>query len=91
MTARELIDDIFSRAQGGPGHLRRITIEQLKFLRNLIAEDPERALIVTGAPGSLIWRPSGDWKYVLTEDLVGKKHTLTKLHNLSASEQPRLF
>lgn len=93
MTARELIDDIFGRAQQGmPGNMRRITVDQLKFLRDLIDEDTDSGAVTRGDGGSMVWMPSGPHKYVVTEDPNGgKKHTLTKLLNLVASESGRLF
>jgi hypothetical protein len=71
--------------------MRRITPDQLKYLRNLIGADPEGGAITRGAPGSLIWMPMGRHKYVITEDLAGKKHTLTRLSNITASETGMLF
>lgn len=93
MTARELIDDIFGRAQlGMPANMRRITGDQVKFLRDLIREDPEGGAVTRGDLGSLVWMPGGTHKFVITEDPNGgKKHTLTKLSNLVASETGRLF
>jgi hypothetical protein len=92
MTAHDLIDSIFSRPQLGlAGNMRRITPAQLKYLRDLIGQDPEGASVCPGAANSLVWMPSGRWKYVLTEDPIGNKHTLTRLGNLVASEAGRLF
>jgi len=92
MTAFDLIDSIFRRAQAGmPGNMRRITPAQLKYLRDLIdAEGPSEA-IKRGAPGSLVWTPEGRDKFVVTEDLSGNRHTLTRLANLVASESGQLF
>jgi hypothetical protein len=91
MTAHELIDSIFSKPQGGPGHLRRITRRQLDYLRSLIEADEEGGAVREGAPGSLIWMPMGRWKYVLTEDRLGDKHMLTRLGNIVPSGTGKLF
>ena len=92
MTAFDLIDSIFSRHQDGvPGNMRRVSREQLNYLRDLIGADPEGAAVTKGTAGSVVWMPSGRNKYVLTEDLIGKKHTLTRLSNIVASETGRLF
>lgn len=92
MTAFDLIDSIFSRAQReAAGNVRRITRDQLKYLRDLIDADPEGGAVRNGAPGSLVWMPRGARKYVLTEDLNGNKHTLTRLSSIATSETGRLF
>jgi hypothetical protein len=92
-TAHDLIDSIFSRGQEGiAGNMRRITAGQLKYLRDLIDANPEGAAVTRGAPGSLIWMPSGRYKYVITEDPTGgKKHTLTQLSSLAPSDEGMLF
>jgi hypothetical protein len=93
MTAFDLIDSIFSRASwgGAAANVRRITPDQLKYLRDLIEKDAESHKARAGAPGSLVWMPAGPHKYVVTEDLVGNKHTLTRLSNIVAQESGRLF
>lgn len=93
MTAHGLIADIFGRAQPGlPGNMRRITAAQLKYLRDLIDQDEEGNAARRGDRGSIVWMPSGRWKYVLTEDTSGReKHTLTKLGNLTPTDAGRLF
>lgn len=92
MTAFDLIDSIFRRAQPGvAGNVRRISREQLHYLRDLIDIDGPASAIKRGAPGSLIWTPAGRDKYVVTEDLVGNRHTVTRLANLVSSESGRLF
>jgi hypothetical protein len=93
MTALELINDIFRRPQRGvDANMRRITPDQLTYVRVLIERDVERNAVTRGAPGSLIWMPTKDrYKYVVAEDLVGKKHTLTRIANLETSECGRLF
>ena len=92
MTAHDLISEIFGRPQRGvAGNMRRITRAQLGYLRDLMVADPEGAAVERGAPGSLVWMPSGRDKYVLTEDLVGNKHTLTRLSNIVPSGMGNLF
>lgn len=93
MTAQDLIESIFSRPQGWvSGDVRRITPDQLKFLRDLIAADPERDQVHNGQGGSLVWSPAGHRKYVLTEDPNGgKRHTLTRLSCIEASTMGSLF
>jgi hypothetical protein len=96
MTAHDLITDIFSRHQDGvPGHMRRITRPQLDFLLGLIGEDEEGGAVenVPADAGfrATAWKPSGRNKYIVTEDLRGKRHTLTRLSNLVASGTGCLF
>jgi len=101
LTAIELIDSIFRRPQSGTvgtaamggmtGEVRRITRDQLYYLRHLIEVDEDGNAIHRGAPGSLIWCPRGRNKYVVAEDLVGEKHTLTQLPTLTTSAMGRLF
>ena len=92
MTAHELIGSIFSRPQMWlPGNMRRITPAQLDFLVNLIDEDEEGGAVEKGSGRSLVWMPSGRHKYVITEDLSGKKHMITRMSNLVASASGRLF
>jgi hypothetical protein len=78
MTAHDLITDIFSRVQGGPGNVRYITVRQLNEVRRLISIDKDRAAVRAEAPGVTVWTPTGGEKYVITEDLRGKRHTLTR-------------
>ena len=91
MTAFDLIDSIFSRPQHGPGNVRRITRDQLNYLRDLIGQDPESGKVRSGASGSIVWMPSGRHKYEITEDLAGAKHTLTKISIIEASGMGSLF
>jgi len=92
MTAFDLIDSIFSRVQAGmPGNVRRVTNDQVRFLFDLIGSDPEGGHVKHGVGRSLVWAPSGRNKYVLTDDVAGGKHTLTRLSNLVATESGRLF
>ena len=94
MTAFDLIDSIFTHAPwgGADRNVRRVTGDQLRYLRDLIQKDPESSKARAGAPGSLVWMPSGPHKYVLTEDPTGgQKHTLTRLSNIAAQESRGLF
>ncbi len=93
MIALDLIASIFARPGWGSvaPNVRRITPEQLKYLQDLIAADPEATAVRKGAPGSLVWAPAGNHKYVITEDLNGTRHTLTKLSSLDAEGTGSLF
>lgn len=93
MTAFDLIDSIFARVQPSmPGNVRRITEAQLKYLRDLIDADPEGSQVKRGAPGSLVWSPSGRTKYVITEDPTGgEKHTLAKFSGFQPQPHRDLF
>jgi hypothetical protein len=91
MTAHDLIADIFSRVQSGPGNMRRITRPQLNLLCRLIGEDKDAGAVQHGLGDSLVWTPSGRNKYIITEDSRGNRHTLTRLANLSATGMDSLF
>jgi hypothetical protein len=92
MTAFELIEDIFRRPQKGvAGNVRRISTAQLVYLRNLIEQEGPDEAIRRGLGGSLTWMPAGRNKYVITDDAVGDKHTLTRMSNLTASPSGSLF
>lgn len=92
MTAHDLIDSIFRRPSPGlPGNQRRITRAQMKYLRDLIGQDDEGSAIGQGDRGALVWMPRGRWKYILAEDPIGDKHTLTKLGNLRPTDAGKLF
>jgi hypothetical protein len=93
MTAFDLIDSIFARpaSRGMDANIRRLTPEQLGYLRGLIERDAESAAVRPGAPGSLVWMPKGRHKYVITEDARGGKHTLARLSSIEAGRSGRLF
>jgi hypothetical protein len=92
MTAAQLIADIFSRPQEKmPPNMRRITEDQVKYLRGLMAsEDPAR--VQYGNKGVVIFIDRDSDKWMVSEDLIlGKKHMLTKLANPERTGQPSLF
>jgi hypothetical protein len=92
MTALELIDDIFSRPQlAATPDVRRITRDQVKYLRDLIELAGPAGRIQKGAPGSLIWSPEGLYRYVVTEDLRGNLHTLARLSKTPPADGWLLF
>ena len=91
MTAHGLIESIFSRPQGGPGNERRITPDQLSYLRNLIDADEEGGAVKEGMNGGFAWMPKGRNKYVVTVDPLRNRRTLTRLSNLAPSDEGRLF
>lgn len=92
MTAFDLIDSIFSRVQTGvAGHQRRISPEQLEYLKSLIGQDPEGAAFKPNGPGEWIWAPSGRNKYLLTDGTYGKKRMLTRMSSINATAMGRLF
>lgn len=92
MTVHDLIAQIYARGSFGlTGDMRRITRPQLDLLRKLIAEDPEAAALTRASANSQLWTPSGRDKYLITEDLKGERHTITRLMNLRASGAGMLF
>jgi hypothetical protein len=92
MTAHDLIADIFSRHQDGvPGNMRRITRPQMDLLFRLIGEDEDGGAVQSAGPGVTVWMPMGRNKYVVTEDLRGKRHTLTRMSNIVPCGTGMLF
>ena len=92
MTASQLVNDIFSRVQPGlDSNMRRVTRKQFDWLRALILDEEENGTVHHGKGDSLVWAPAGRNKFVLTEDTVGQKHTLTRLSNLVPAGMGRLF
>lgn len=92
MTAHDLIADIFRRPQDGVApNMRRITRPQLDFLLSLIGKDEEGGAVQRGTGGSLVWTPCGRNKYIITEDLRGNRHTLTRLVTLAPVGAGLLF
>ena len=92
MIALDLIDSIFSRGgRGAEVNMRRITREQLVYLRDLIDADLQGAAVRRGANGSLVWMPKGRHKYVICEDPRGEKHTLARISSIEAAGTGSLF
>jgi hypothetical protein len=91
VSALGFVEEIFSRYQGGPGNVRRVTLRQLLKIEELINEGSDAGAVTRGAPGSFLWKPDGRWKYVVTRDLVGNKHTLTRFAKIMADGMPTLF
>jgi hypothetical protein len=93
MTAFDLIYSIFSKPgwRGVAPNVRIMTPDQLGLLEKLINEDPERGKMHAGAPGSFVWMPAGKHKYVVTRDLHGTRHMLTRLSNIETSLIGSLF
>jgi len=93
MIALDLIASIFSRPSWGAvaPNVRRVTLEQLKYLRDLIAADPEAEKVDWGPAGAIIWTPGGQWRYVLTEDSEGRWHTLARISNIAPGGTGILF
>jgi hypothetical protein len=92
MTAFDLIDSIFSRVQEWmPSNERRISGDQYHYLLDLIGGDPEGSALKNDGPNVMIWKPSGRHKYIIRRDPEGKRNTITKISNLTATESGRLF
>jgi hypothetical protein len=92
MTAFDLIDSIYARAGWGvEGNTRRITRRQMSKLIELIGEDKQGGDLRRGTGSSLVWMPSGRDKYVITEDLRGERHTLTRLPSIAIGSMGSLF
>ena len=92
MSARGFIDEIFSRPQDRvSANLRHITTRQFDKIRELIADDPERAAVKGGLNGGLVWSPAGRWKYVLAVDAVRDRRTIARLEAVDASATGSLF
>lgn len=91
MTARELIDSIFSRVQSGSGDVRFVTRPQLVLLRKLIDEDEYGEGALPQGLGVSVWKPPGRYKYTITEDLEGNKHSLTRSGSIETAGMASLF
>jgi hypothetical protein len=91
MTADYLVTEIFSRPQGGiASNIRRLTIGQFVALRALMLKE-DKGDVRHGDGSSLVWTPKGGAKYVLTEDGVRAKYTLTRLSAIEQSGSGMLF
>ena len=78
MIAWDLIESIYARPQRElPGNVRRITGQQLKYLRDLIDRDYPGELRADG-PWRQVWPPHGAHRYALIEDPAGKNHRREK-------------
>jgi hypothetical protein len=71
--------------------MRRITPAQLAYVRSLILGEEIPAEVRSGTDGSLVWTPPGRDKFIVTEDRIRQKHTITKLSNLVESKSGSLF
>jgi hypothetical protein len=94
-TAHDLIADFFARTgpwnRDLPGNVRSLTRAQLDLLLRLIGEDEEGGAASSGGPGVTVWKPSGRNKYIIREDLRGRRHTVEQLASLAASGTGLLF
>jgi hypothetical protein len=92
MTAFDLIDSIFARAQPDmPANVRRISPAQLDYLESLIAGDCEAGAYKPYGPGVMAWMPAGCHKYLIAREGNGRARSLTRLSSLNASATGRLF
>ena len=94
MTARGLIEQIFSRRQAGvESNLRYITPAQLELLRKLVDEDRAAAAIGELWPGfndGFVWLPGDGNHYIVTQDAGRRRRSILWLRVQSA-ETPSLF
>ena len=80
MTARDFIDDLFSRPQANvASNMRYITAAQLVLLEKLIGEDAESGALTSGAHGGFVWMPRG-MKYVVSQNPDGTRRSLMRLN-----------
>jgi hypothetical protein len=92
MTAREFISELFARpGYGCASNMRRLTAPQFELLIKLIGEDANAGAVQRGLGRSLVWKPPGAEKYVITEDPRGQKHTVTIMPGAAASGSGLLF
>jgi hypothetical protein len=91
MTAEYLVGEIFSRHLDGPTNQRFLTARQFVALRDLILLEEPKGTVHSGLGGSLVWMAPGTVKYVLTEDRVRWKHTLTRMSTAEPAQSGLLF
>jgi hypothetical protein len=86
MTAFDLVDDIFRRAQAGmPANERVVTQAQLGYLRALIGREEEDNQLRHDGPFVEVWAPRGRKRYLLREDPGGRRSTITRFESLTAN------
>ena len=92
MTADYLIGEIFARPQDGiASNMRRLSIAQFNALRGMLLKEGNGKTLRHGEGGSLVWTPTSGDKYVLTEDRIRLKHTLTRLAQVDECKSGSLF
>lgn len=93
MTAHSFIDQLFSRpGYGEASNVRRLTDDQIKLMLDLIGQDEEGGAVRRGQGRSIVWMPSGRWKYAVTEDPLKRgKNTVARIGNTVPSDAGRLF
>lgn len=92
MTLRQLIFDIYSRPQTNlPSEMRRLSEEQFKYVRDLMLNEEAKGTVHRGQGDSLVWSAAGSDKYVLTEDRVRWKFTLTRFAAVESNACGSLF
>ena len=74
-----------------PSNMRRLTTRQFDALRALLLEEELYGTVHHGTDGSLVWTPPSGEKYVLTEDRVSWKHTLTRMSGAAQTGAGLLF
>ncbi|HEV2133806.1 MAG TPA: hypothetical protein VGR47_06040 [Terracidiphilus sp.] len=85
MTPHDLIGSIFARAQDGVApDVRRITSDQLKYLRDLIVRDAEAGKLRRDGAHREAWDCAGKWRYAIEETPGGKLHRLTRARRIEA-------
>lgn len=92
MTAHDLIDSIFSRPQASvPGNVRYISIDQHRYLLDLIGANDEGSCLRSTYGGKLLWAPSGRHKYEIEGDMHSPRRKITRYANLEPSTAGTLF
>jgi hypothetical protein len=92
MTANFLIGEIFARPQDSiASNMRWLSIAQFNALRGMLLKEGSSQTLHHGEGGSLVWAPAAGDKYILTEDRVRLKHTLTRLAKVGECKSGSLF